>query len=162
MLEGQITLRMAKSVIDEYKDLADSEGLKVNDVYRAALSVSIDTVRKIISERPEGMSFTAAVEMHQFKAKPKKKSTQTNRFEPPTYIEAVNYFEFCKCPESEDQAQRFIDFYSSKGWMVGKNKMKDWKGAIRNWMRRYEENRRNSGDELNKQLSDPSYAIRNF
>ena len=28
---------------------------------------------------------------------------------------------------------RFVDFYSSKGWMVGKNKMKDWKAAVRNW-----------------------------
>lgn len=30
-------------------------------------------------------------------------------------------------------AERFIDFYTSKGWMVGKNKMKDWKAAVRNW-----------------------------
>ena len=29
--------------------------------------------------------------------------------------------------------QQFIDFYASKGWMVGKNKMKDWKAAIRTW-----------------------------
>ena len=27
-------------------------------------------------------------------------------------------------------AERFVDFYSSKGWMVGKNKMKDWKAAV--------------------------------
>lgn len=32
-------------------------------------------------------------------------------------------------------AERFVDFYSSKGWMVGKNKMKDWKAAVRNWAR---------------------------
>jgi hypothetical protein len=31
-------------------------------------------------------------------------------------------------------SQRFHDFYSSKGWMVGKNKMKDWKAAARNWL----------------------------
>lgn len=30
-------------------------------------------------------------------------------------------------------AERFIDFYTSKGWMIGKNKMKDWKAAVRNW-----------------------------
>ena len=30
-------------------------------------------------------------------------------------------------------AERFIDFYTSKGWMVGKNKMKDWKAAVRTW-----------------------------
>lgn len=33
-------------------------------------------------------------------------------------------------------AQRFHDFYSSKGWMVGKNKMKDWRAAARNWLSR--------------------------
>ena len=30
-------------------------------------------------------------------------------------------------------AQRFLDFYDSKGWMVGKNKMTDWKAAARGW-----------------------------
>ena len=32
-------------------------------------------------------------------------------------------------------AQTFYDFYSSKGWMVGKTKMKDWKACIRTWER---------------------------
>lgn len=32
--------------------------------------------------------------------------------------------------------QRFVDFYASKDWMVGKNKMKDWKAACRNWASR--------------------------
>lgn len=31
------------------------------------------------------------------------------------------------------EAEKFHDFYCSKGWMVGKNKMKDWKAAVRNW-----------------------------
>lgn len=36
-------------------------------------------------------------------------------------------------------AQRFIDFYEAKGWMIGKNKMKDWRAAVRTWMRRPDE-----------------------
>lgn len=32
-------------------------------------------------------------------------------------------------------AESFVSFYESKGWMVGKNKMKDWKAAIRTWER---------------------------
>ena len=32
-------------------------------------------------------------------------------------------------------ADKFVDFYESKGWMVGKNKMKDWKAAVRTWAR---------------------------
>lgn len=32
--------------------------------------------------------------------------------------------------------ERFVDFYASKGWMVGKAPMKDWKAALRNWVAR--------------------------
>lgn len=32
-------------------------------------------------------------------------------------------------------AQRFVDFYASKGWVVGRSPMKDWKAAVRNWGR---------------------------
>lgn len=52
-------------------------------------------------------------------------------FVPPTleevkiYAEEKGYVLF--------DAERFVDFYTSKGWMVGKNKMKDWQAAIRNW-----------------------------
>ena len=30
-------------------------------------------------------------------------------------------------------AESFVDFYASKGWMVGQNKMKDWKACVRTW-----------------------------
>lgn len=33
-------------------------------------------------------------------------------------------------------ARQFVDFYESKGWMVGSNKMKDWRAAVRTWTRR--------------------------
>jgi hypothetical protein len=29
--------------------------------------------------------------------------------------------------------ERFVDFYTSNGWKVGKNSMKDWKAAVRAW-----------------------------
>jgi len=32
--------------------------------------------------------------------------------------------------------QAFVDFYESKGWLVGRVKMKDWRAAARNWSRR--------------------------
>ena len=31
--------------------------------------------------------------------------------------------------------ERFVDFYAQKGWMVGRSRMKDWKAAVRNWLR---------------------------
>lgn len=52
------------------------------------------------------------------------------RFVPPTLDEVREYIE--KQGYSVD-AEKFIDFYQSKGWMVGKNKMKDWKASVRTW-----------------------------
>lgn len=33
-------------------------------------------------------------------------------------------------------ANTFFDYYESNGWVVGKNKMKDWKATLRNWSRK--------------------------
>lgn len=52
------------------------------------------------------------------------------RFCPPTLEEVKAY---CKEKEYTIDAERFIDFYTSKGWFVGKNKMRDWQAAVRNW-----------------------------
>lgn len=57
--------------------------------------------------------------------KPKRK-----RFTPPTIEEVQAY---CNERKNNVDAQRFIDYYSANGWMVGKNKMKDWKAAVRTW-----------------------------
>jgi len=62
-------------------------------------------------------------------------------FIPPTQGEAANYFQAQgNNITTESEASKFIDFYESKGWMVGKNKMKSWKAAVRNWMRKRNEN----------------------
>ena len=52
------------------------------------------------------------------------------RFTPPTVDEVDAY---CKERGNGVDAQKFVDFYDSKGWMVGKNSMKDWKAAVRTW-----------------------------
>jgi len=52
------------------------------------------------------------------------------RFAPPSVEEVSKY---CKERRNSVNAETFVDFYSSKGWMVGKNKMKDWKAAVRTW-----------------------------
>ena len=64
------------------------------------------------------------------------KDIKVRRFTPPTPEEVQQY-----CSESRHyiDADAFVDFYSSKNWMVGKNKMKDWKSAVRNWERRDKE-----------------------
>ena len=41
--------------------------------------------------------------------------------------------DYCLERNNNIDAEAFIAFYESKGWMVGKNKMKDWKSAIITW-----------------------------
>lgn len=53
-------------------------------------------------------------------------------FVPPTVEEAQAYI--AEQGYSVD-AERFVDFYTAKGWFVGKNPMKDWKAAVRTWER---------------------------
>lgn len=53
-----------------------------------------------------------------------------SRFTPPTYEQVKLY---CLERGNGVDARRFVDFYASKGWMVGKTKMKDWKAAVRTW-----------------------------
>nr|DAD91248.1 MAG TPA: DNA-binding domain protein [Phage sp. ctXnn1] len=61
------------------------------------------------------------------------KGVKEKRFAPPT---PENVREYCReMGYTHVDANRFVDFYSAKGWMVGKSKMKDWKAAVRNWER---------------------------
>ena len=55
---------------------------------------------------------------------------KNNIFVPPTVDEVRAY---CKERNNNVDPDTFINFYESKGWMIGKNKMKDWKAAVRTW-----------------------------
>ena len=54
------------------------------------------------------------------------------RFTKPTIEEVEAY---CQERNKGVDAQRWYDYYSSNGWKVGKNPMKDWKAAVRTWER---------------------------
>ena len=70
------------------------------------------------------------IEKDKDKEKENKKKDSPKRFVPPSLDEVQAY-----CTERGNgiDAQAFIDFYASKGWMVGKTKMTDWKAAVRTW-----------------------------
>ena len=54
-------------------------------------------------------------------------------FNKPTILEVKNY---CILRKNNIDPEAFIAFYESKGWMIGKNKMKDWKQAVITWEKR--------------------------
>jgi hypothetical protein len=79
--------------------------------------------------------------------KPKKRKS----FNKPTVEQIQDY---CKERNNTVDGETFFDFYESKGWLVGKTKMKDWKAAVRNWER--SDNIGKSGNftgKVDKQLS---------
>ncbi len=80
----------------------------------------------------------------------KERGTSRN-FVPPTLSEVKAY---CQERNNGINPQSFIDFYSSKGWFVGKNKMKDWKAAVRTWEQRRKEER-GEDDRVQKTEWDP-------
>lgn len=78
-------------------------------------------------EKAKTKAKTKAKEKESIKADEPPRAT---RFTPPSLDEVKAY---CQERGNNVDPERFIDFYSSKGWMIGKNKMKDWKAAVRNW-----------------------------
>lgn len=84
-----------------------------------------------------------------------KSDTRGARFTPPSaddvsaYVQAKGY---------HVNAERFVAFYEQKGWMVGKNHMKDWKAAVRSWETRWKDEHRpqekSSGNVFLEMLED--------
>ena len=70
------------------------------------------------------------------------------RFKKPTLIEIEIY---CSNRKNNIDHIAFYEFYESKNWMVGKNKMKDWKAAIRTWERR--NNKKSTMSKLDSQIN---------
>ena len=58
------------------------------------------------------------------------KAKKPKRFTKPPVDEVRQYMAELNM---NDMSQRFVDYYESNGWKVGKNPMKDWKAAVRTW-----------------------------
>lgn len=80
-----------------------------------------------------------------------KERAKPKRFVPPSLSEVEAY---CKSRNNGINPQSFIDFYESKGWMVGSNKMKDFKAAIRNWENRRKDERNGSSNQVPEETGE--------
>lgn len=74
------------------------------------------------------------------------------RFAKPSLQEVVEY---CKERKNSISPERFIDYYESNGWRVGKNPMKDWKATVRTWETRNNDNPVPQPTRPRKELADP-------
>lgn len=89
--------------------------------------------------------------------KEKSKKEKRKRFSPPTPEEVMDYaFE----KGLSIDAEKFCDYYESNGWKVGRNPMKDWRAAVRNWAKRSEMDKPRSGThEMSKEEYFASWGL---
>ena len=84
------------------------------------------------------------------------KPTRT-RFTPPSLEEVQAY---CNERQNNVDAEKFINHYTSNGWMVGRNKMKDWKAAVRTWEKNgYDTKKQTAQKEQPKQQGTGNFFI---
>lgn len=96
-----------------------------------SLQVEATTVAKVATTVAE--SIEPSIEKN-------KEQVKSRRFKPPSLEECMTTFE--EAGSTSDEGEKFFNFYTSKGWLVGKSKMKDWKAAARNWIKRNNDERR--------------------
>lgn len=94
-------------------------------------------------------SARAAVEAKQL---PVKKKESVKRFVPPVASMVLEYMmeKGLSGIDSATESGRFVDHYTSNGWKVGRNKMKDWKAAVRNWLKGKPTQQKASADNWDK------------
>ena len=120
---------------------AKSEIDRQSESYKARC----ETNRKNITSRYESIRIaTSRNESYKDKDKEQDKDKENISFPPngvkdsarahrPTVEEVAAY---CRERGNSVDAERFVDFYASKGWKVGNQLMKDWKACVRTWERR--------------------------
>lgn len=115
-----------------YKEEMEVLRLKDNNAYTVDLqdddSMDTECIQDVYSLETQVRLGKDSIGKDSIKSKAK-----STRFVPPTLEQVQDY---CKERGNNVDAERFIDFYESKGWMVGKNKMKDWKACVRTWEKR--------------------------
>jgi len=104
---------LSQKLTDRLQPVVD----KRRNSHKKGVSVTESTQSKV-KERKE-----KETKEENIKSKPK-------RFTPPTIEDVASY---CLERNNGVDSAKWHNFYSSKGWMVGKNKMKDWKAAVRTW-----------------------------
>lgn len=84
--------------------------------------------QSVAQDDPQSVAQPVAINKLNYTKKELKE--KVSNFSPPD-IDLVKAY----CSERNNcvNPDRFFDFYQSKGWMIGKNKMKDWKAAVRTW-----------------------------
>lgn len=103
---------------------------KAMDFYRSNKNICIENDTTYIENDISIDSKTIYPSIEIDTQKKEIKKNIKNIFIIPTLEEVTSY---CDERNNTVNPQHFIDYYTSNGWMVGRNKMKDWKATVRTW-----------------------------
>lgn len=136
------TLRKDRYTPTNFQEELRLLGIKDNNAYTLNKEESArlpDGCQMVAKRLPNGCQTVAADKIREEEIREdkiiKEKSIEKKsvRFTPPSIEEVRTY---CLERKNGINAEQFIDFYTSKGWKIGKETMKDWKAAVRTWERR--------------------------
>ena len=100
-----------------------------NKTYTNTINKDIESKSEILNSK----NSNTAPEENQEEKNCAKKEEENNNGITPSIEMILEYFVFKE--SSEIEANKFFNYYSSIGWLVGgKTKMKDWKASARNWI----------------------------
>lgn len=118
-----------------YEEIKELEPLMQAEIYNAIAEYAFNENESVVSDHVKDVFDSIKIQLDtDLKVK--------KRFKTPTPEEVQNY---CNERKNNISGSEFCDFYESKGWVVGKTKMKDWKAAVRTW-----ESKRQTNEQSNK------------
>lgn len=151
-------LRQDRIKLTDYQKERDLLIVKENESYTEKEGVSIGLledmptdVRQVSDKCPPSIDQCSVVEISVVEGSKEKKRTKTSRFAPPSIEELNSYISENNYNVNSDT---FMNHYETVGWKVGKNKMEDWKAAVRGWHSRQ---KGNTKAMVSKQQDVPDY-----
>jgi len=122
------------------KNLEDNNHIRRVNIYKQG-SKQIDTRVITLVNTPSKEKFTDNTNINITNTNLTDSNTKGS-FVKPTIIDIKEY---CKERKNNVDCETFFDFYESKDWLIGKNKMKDWKACVRTW-EKSRNNKNNTND----------------
>ena len=134
--EQMLVLPASDSISNDYKDTEvnnidkNTKNVGAKNIYPSSLH---DNIIQVNNQDKKEKREKKEIYKERKEQREKLVVEKAPRFCPPTVDEVKAY---CLEKNYTVDAENFCDFYESKGWFVGKNKMKSWQAAVRTWQRR--------------------------
>lgn len=112
---------------------AEKASVQLNKAGQYELVVSMPTKRQPSDNQMEPEQNITKRNVTQLNLENRADKPPRSRFSPPSEDDVLSFF---SAQGASTEAKSFIDYYTANGWKVGRNAMKDWKAAARNWIRR--------------------------